>query len=265
MKKTLMAFAAVMCVAAMAYGALGDIVASYRAPATYPLAAARANNSAYMWMYCNSSPYNIYRIHADTGSVYGSYVKDGSATRGMAYSYGGAPSGSYLWIANYSTDYVHMCDYSTGSTYNSWSAGGHDPYGLAPQATADGGHNPLSIISTDTSPTYTWRHNPMTGSILGSFNHGGTYAYDCAWDWRNQLVWGGYGSPGVVRGWTLTGSVFASFTVPNTYPYAITYWGQYLFIGCTIPNHYCYKVHCPILPGSGVAPSSVGKVKALFH
>jgi hypothetical protein len=253
-----------LCVAGMAWGDLGDIIASYAAPATYPLAAARANNSQYLWMYCNSSPYYIWRINADNGTIYGSYSKFTSSTRGLAYSYGGGPGGSYLWIANYSTREVHMCNYADGSTVNSWTCvTENQPYGLAPEATADGGYNPQSIISTDTSPYYTWRYVPTTGSLLGSFSHGGLYAYDCAWDWRNQLVWGGYGSPGVVRGWTTAGSVVASFTVPNTYPYAITYWGEYLFVGCTIPNHYCYKVHCPVL-NVNVKPASVGKVKALF-
>lgn len=264
MKRFLAVMAVTLCAAGLVWGALGQIVASYRAPATYPLALARPNNVTYTWIYCNSSPYNIWRINGDTGSIYSSYVKHGSSTRGMAYSYGGAPGGSYLWIANYSTDYVHMCNYGNGSTYRSWAAG-HDPYGLAPEATADGGYNPQSIISTDTSPYYTWRHNPLTGSIIGSFSHGGLYAYDCAWDWRNRLVWGGYGSPGVVRGWNLHGDLVASFTVPNTYPYAITYHGQYLYIGCTIPNHYCYKVHCPGNITTHLVPSSVGKVKAMFQ
>jgi hypothetical protein len=262
MKRLLVVTAVTLCAAGMVWGALGDIVASYRSPATYPLALARAPNVAYTWVYCNSSPYNVWRINGDTGSIYSSYVKHGSSTRGLTFSYGGTPTGSYLWISNYSTDYVHMCVYESGSTVLSWAAG-HDPLGLAAEGTADGGNNPQSIISTASSPYYTWRHQLTTGSILGSFSHGGLYAYDCAWDWRNKLVWGGYGSPGVVRGWNTSGSVVASFTVPNTYPYAITYYGQYLLVGCTIPNHYFYKVHCP--SPLTIEPASVGKVKAMFR
>ncbi len=264
MKKTVVIILALALAAGTAFAALGQIVASWRSPANYPLAAARPNNAGFFWIYCNSSPYRIWHVRAETGSLVGSYVSPhGSATRGLAYSYGGSPGGSYLWIGNYSTDRVYMTNYATGSAYRSWAAG-HDPYGLAPEATANGGYNPQSIISTDTSPTYTWFHVPTTGSIIRSVSHGGNYAYDVAWDWQNKLIWGGMGGgPGIVRGWTTTGSVFASFTVPN-YPYALTYFAPYLWVGVTTPLHYFYKIHCPILPGSTVVPTSVGKVKALF-
>lgn len=177
---------------AVAFAALGDVVNSFPAPASYPLALARANNDAYMWVYCNSSPYYIWRIHAETGSIQGSYASPfGSATRGLAYSYGGAPGGSYLWIGNYPTQVVAMCDYNTGSIYASFSLG-HSLYGLAPEATDDGGYNPQSLITTYTSPSpgYCWRHHVTSGSLLSSFALTNS-CYDVAWDWRNQIIWGG--------------------------------------------------------------------------
>lgn len=86
--------------------------------------------------------------------------------------------------------------------------------------------------------------------------------YDVAWDWRNKLVWGGWGSPGVVYGWNTSGSLVATFSMPSPHPYALTYRGQYLWVECTKPSHYIYKVHCPY--NVDVTPSSIGKVKAIF-
>jgi len=244
-----------------AFAYLGQVVASFRAPANYPLALARANSNAYMWAYCNAAPYRIYRINSETGSVYGSWVSpQGSGTGGLAFSYGGTPGGNYLWIGSITTDRVYMCNYDTGSVYRSWSAG-HDPFGLAPQATADGGYNPQSIISSDTSPRYAWYHNPMTGSIIRSHTIGAS-VFDIAWDWRNRLVWGGTGNPGIVYGWNTSGSVVSTFRAPSPFPYALTYLGEYLWVGCTTPSHFIYKCHCPSTVS--VAPSSVGRIRSIF-
>jgi len=252
-------------VASAAFAAMGDVVGSWHSPANYPLAAARPNNDAYFWLYCNTSPYYIYQVNALTGAIAASYPSPyTSATRGLAYSYGGAPSGSYLWIGKYTSPYEYsMTNYSNGSIYASF-APGHSLYGLAPQATADGGNNPLSIITAYTSPNYVWLHHPTTGSIISSFAKS-QLAYDIGWDWRNQVIWGGYGSPGVMYAWNTAGSLMTSFAMPAPYPYAVVYHASYLWVGCTIPDHYVYRIHCPLVPTLNIRPASVGKVKALFH
>lgn len=244
-----------------AFAYLGQVVASFPAPAKFPLALARGNSNGYMWVYCNTPPYRIYRINSETGSAYGSWVSpQGSGTRGLAFSYGGTPGGSYLWIGSVTTDRVYMCNYETGSAYRSWPAG-HDPFGLAPQATADGGYDPQSIISSDTSPRFAWYHTPTTGSIIRSHTISAS-VFDIGWDWRNRLIWGGAGNPGIVYGWNTSGSVVSTFSAPNPFPYALAYFGEYLWVGCTSPSHFVYKCHCP--PTVAVTPSSVGKVKAIF-
>ena len=253
-----------VCAAGVAWGALGDVVGSFPAPANYPLAAARPNNDAYLWLYCNTSPYYIYQVHALTGVIAASYPSPyTSATRGLAYSYGGLPSGSYLWIGKYTSPYEYsMTNYANGSIYASF-APGHSLYGLAPQATADGGYNPLSIITAYTSPNYVWLHHPTTGSIMSSFPKS-QLAYDIGWDWRNNVVWGGYGSPGIMYAWNTSGSLMTSFAAPAPYPYAVVYHAQYLWVGCTTPGHHIYRIHCPLIPNLNIAPASVGRVKAMF-
>ena len=191
MNKTVVIILALALTAGAAYAVLGQIVASWPSPANYPIAAARANNNAYFWLYCNTSPYRIWRVNSETGAVQASYTSPfTSATRGLSYNYnggGGLPSGSYLWIGNSTTDRIYRCHLTTGSIYASIPAN-HDMYGgLAVTATGDGGQSPTYMLSTDSSPAMTWRQSLTSGSIYNSFSTTGVY--DIAWDWRNRLVW----------------------------------------------------------------------------
>lgn len=265
MKKIVVITIALALAASAAFGVLGQIVASWPSPAGYPIAAARANNNAYFWLYCNASPYSIWRVNSETGAVQASYVSPfTSATRGLTYNYnggGGLPTGSYLWIGNSTTDRIYRCNYSTGSAYASIPAN-HDMYGgLAAMATADGGAAPTYMLSSDSSPAYTWRQSLTSGSIYGSFATTGVY--DIAWDWRNKLVWHRNGT--TIYGRTTTGSVAASFPFTSGPALAFSYFGQYLWLGSTTGYNRIFKVHCPIIPNINVTPTSVGKVKALFQ
>jgi hypothetical protein len=264
MKKTVVIILALALAAGTAFAALGQIVASWLSPANYPIAAARANNNAYFWLYCNTSPYRIWRVNSETGVVQASYTSPfTSATRGLTYSWnggGGLPTGSYLWIGNSTTDRIYRCNYGNGSAYASFAAG-HDMYGgLAVTATADGGSAPTHMLSTDSSPAMTWRQSLTSGSIYNSWTTTGVY--DIAWDWRNNLAWSRNGA--VIYGRFTTGSIAASFPFTRGPALAFSYWGQYLWLGSTTGYHRIFKIHCPIIPNVTVTPTSVGKVKALF-
>jgi len=263
MKKIVVITIALALAASAAFAALGDIVASWPAPAGYPIAAARANNNDYFWLYCNASPYSIWRVNSETGAVAASYVSPfTSATRGLTYNYnggGGLPTGSYLWMGNYSTDYVYRCSYTTCSAYASFPAN-HDMYGgLAAMAIADGCSAPTYMLSSDSSPAYTWRQSLTSGSVYGSFATPG--CYDIAWDWRNQLMW--YRNGTTITGANTSGSVVGTFTFSNGPALAFAYFGSYLWLGSTTGYDRIYKIHCPI--NVAVTPTSVGKVKALFQ
>ena len=259
MKRVSVVLTAAALAAGSGYAYLGQVIASFPTPWTYPIALACGNDASQMWVFCNWNPFQIWRINAETGSVYGSFTK--SSTRGLAYSSGGAPGGNYLWIGNVVTDKLYMCNPTTGSHYRTWALVDDAVRGLAPQATGDGGYNPQAIIVTDGDPPYTYYYDPTTGSVIRS--HANPHAaLDVAWDWRNRLIWGGYGPPHIVYGWNTSGSLVATFAAPSAYPFAMTYRGQYLWVGCTIPVHHIYKVHCPVFVG--VSPASLGRVKALF-
>lgn len=269
MKKVLLVITVSLCAAAIAYGALGDVVRSFASPASYPIALGVPGNYSYwLWAYCNTSPYRVYAMYGTSGSVTSSWVSpQGTYTRGLTYNYnggGGLPSGSYLWMGNYSTDRIYRCNYANGSVYASIPAN-HDMYGgIAVMATGDGGSRPSYMLSNDTSPAYMYRQSLTNGSVYSSWASN-SYTYDLAWDWRNQVIWTGY-TGNYVYGWRTNGSRVASFRIPNSYPLGFCYTTNYLWVAVTIgsPAHYIYQIHCPLVPNLAVKPTSVGKIKSLF-
>jgi hypothetical protein len=253
-KKYFAAALATILIATAANASLGSVVSSFRAPGPDVRGLARSSTRLHVLIF--GSPTRVYRVASATGAIYGSWASSfGNNCRGLAFSEGG-----HLWVGNYDNDSVYDCVATSGSVRKSWSAG-HDPFGLAPYCTADGGVGTTAIFSSDSDPSACWRHNLNTGSIMASFAIANVSFFDVAWDHRNRLVWMG-DLPNIVRGYTTRGSIRASFTVPADYHYGATYYGQYLWIGCA-GNGYVYRVHCP---GTvGIAPASIGKVKALFN
>lgn len=252
-KKAVATALATLCIAAAAQASLGSVVSSFRAPGTDVRGLARSGTRLHVMIF--GSPTRIYRVAPVTGSVYASWASSfGNNCRGLAFS-----EGAHLWVGNYGNDRVYDCVSTTGSVRGSWSAG-HDPFGLAPLCTGDGGVGTTALFSSDSTPSFCWRHNLNNGTVLASFEIIRASFFDIAWDHRNRLVWMG-DLPNIVYGYNTAGSIRASFTVPATYPYGAAYYGQYLWVGCA-GNGYIYRVHCP---GTvGIAPASLGKVKALF-
>jgi len=233
---------------------LGDVVSSFRAPGASVRGMARSGTRLHVLVFGN--PTRIYRVSPTTGSVYGSWALScGDNCRGLAFSESG-----HLWVGNYGNNYVYDCAATTGSVYRSWNAG-HSPFGLAAYCTGDGGVGTTAILSSDYTPSACWRHAPADGRVLSSFAVPKASYYDIAWDHRNRLVWMGF-STDVVYGYNLSGSIVASFKTPSTYPYGLAYYGENLWVGCD-GNDYIYVVRCP--GNIGVAPTSVGRIKALHH
>ncbi|MEE8640913.1 MAG: hypothetical protein V3T41_10930 [bacterium] len=266
MKNTIFIVLALTLAAGTAFGALGDVVASWPAPERIPLGLARGPDPSQMWVYCNEWPNLIYRVHSDTGLVYGSFFhyEAQNNVRGLSFSCGGpAPySGNYLWVGDVLNRCVYMSDPATGRVYLSYSIASA-PSGLAVEATGDGGLAPKAMFMDESViGAHVYRLQLTTGSVLSSFLFDSPYIKDIAYDWRNNLVWATWARDGAVVGCDAdTGSIAASFPSPPGTPYAFTYCGEYLWIGTT-NYHYVYKVHCPA--DISVAPASLGRVKALF-
>jgi hypothetical protein len=252
--------AVIMTVAAgAALADLGDVVASFASPYRAPIALTHANNATQMWLFCNqnTSGWRIFLVHHTSGSVYSSFVSPcAEYTRGLTYEDPG-----YMWVGNSNNRRAYRCRSVNGSVLYSWAAN-HGVAGLALKARGDGGVNGDGIFVNAVTTT-TWRHRPSDGSIISSFSYTPALYGDVAWDWRNELLWGGDANTNYVYGCTTAGSVRASFRSPATNPQGMCYYGQYLWVGTNSSPYYVYQVHCPNTVG--VAPASLGRVKALFN
>jgi hypothetical protein len=269
MRKVILVAALAALSASFAWGALGDVWASFPAPANYPIALAVPNNyTHYLWVYCNAPPYRIYRLDGNTGSVYDSFVSpQGNGTRGLTFSRNGVglPTGSYLWMGNRNNYYIYRCRYTDGSVYASFPAYSPDINGLAVKATADGGNSPTCMLSSNWGIPRIYHKNLITGSIQSLFTPS-QRPYDIAWDWRNEIIWTGcYGN--TVYGFSTTGSLVTSFTVPADNPLGFAYTSNFLWVSTTTGSHRIWKIHCPPFMdnNANVVPASIGKIKATYR
>jgi hypothetical protein len=254
MKHTLTVALGIFVLASAANAALGEIVGSFRAPTTEIRGLARSD--AYLFAVGFTTPNVVYRLNPTTGSQAGVWdAPRPDHCRGLAFS-----SGGHVWVGCYQNDTVYDCRVSDGSVRASWNAG-HDPYGLAPHCTGDGGRGTTALFSADSLPAVIARHNLSTGSILSTYQR---YShFDIAYDHRNQLLWIPVYGPSVVGyRWGETRPT-ASFDVPAAVleVTGLAYYGEYIFVAGA--NGYVYRVHCPGTVSA--APASFGKVKALFQ
>jgi hypothetical protein len=242
--------------AASAFGYLGQVIASYASPAgtnTRGLAMA----SGVLFVSDSNSPAIIYRINPSSGTTSSWYnLPFTGSPSGLAYT----SSGDYLWVSIPSNDYVYRCNAVTGSLYGSWSAG-HNPAGLAPLGTGDGGSGATQIFTSDNGPARFWRHYLSNGSLISTVTISNGADYDCAYDWRNSLLW--VGTATYLYGYTMSGTLTGSFASPAANPRGLAYYGAYLYVGCT-SNGRIYVVHCPS-GFVGVTASSMSRVKSLYR
>jgi hypothetical protein len=251
MKKCLILAVATLVAAGVVFGALGSVVRSFPIPGGYCGGLARSDTYLYV---NNYSQARIYRVNPTSGSVYDFWTVGSNNCRGLAYQYGG-----YLWLNKApSPSRIFKMRENTGSIYNYYSLPTIYSHGSAPLATGDGGRGTSVIFISD---YYTRRIHYMAtgGSIFSSFTVSRPL-FDIAYDWRNRLIWGGMNST-TVYGFTATGSLKAYFNKPIGNIYGITYYGQYLWVAGS--TGLIYQIHCP--SNVGIAPTSMGKIKAIFE
>ncbi len=194
-------------------------------------------------------------MNANTGSIYSSMVSPfGAFTHGLTHRMGG-----YLYVGDSFTNYIYLFNATNGSIYSSFTAGHYMTGGLALQGGA-GGSSPQALFSSESFAPLVYRQNYTNGSIYSSFPPNPA-VFDLAWDYNNNLIWGGYSSR--IYGYDTSGSLVASFLAPAYTPGGMCYLGHYLWIGTSSGSHRIWKVHCP--GNITVEPTSFGKVKALFR
>jgi hypothetical protein len=257
MRKSLLCAVAVLVAAATAYGDLGSVIRSFPIPGGTCGGLARSSSLVYSLYSVSPLLGYVFLMDYETGSVHSFYPAAGGIyTRGLAFQGPGI-----LWQNQaYVTPFLICRTVATNGRIEAYYAlPSAQCHGAAPLATGDGGWGTSHIIISNCA-TRTIYYMTTRGSIVRSHTVSPSL-FDIAYDWRNQLIWGGMSS-NVCYGVTTTGSTVASFTTPTTNISGITYHGRYLYVAGTSGN--IYTIHCPVFNVS-VPPTSVGKIKALFE
>ncbi|NIT36938.1 MAG: hypothetical protein GTN49_10650 [candidate division Zixibacteria bacterium] len=262
MKVVSLFVSALVGAAAPAGAYLGQIVASFNSPAYNPSALAASGDSVYLYCYGRYMPpwFHVFRLDSTTGRNLGSFQSPFlDDTTGLGYEYGG-----YLWISRRTPPYVARCDASSGSIYSSFPVTQHSlGGGIACQGDPTRPGTLAAIISCGSSPYLSTRHT-TAGSLLSSFALP-KYFRDPAWDYRNGVIWFPASRPSAVYAYTTAGSLVTSFPINCYSPAGAAYANNYLYVSNTgNPPYIVYKIHCPRI-WQREAPTSVGRVKALFR
>jgi hypothetical protein len=228
----------------------------------------------------------LYSFHQDLAGGYpvvvlrranGSFVRsmavplpplEKSYVRGMGYEGDGSLGEGYLHLNNYGYRYVAKVRIATGKLAASWAwSGGDNRYGLCAE-------NDKTRIGTLRGfyQSYlggTWWHSNRQGSLMSSWRAPtANYAYDLAWDYRNNFIWYANSSTNWVFGMTTAGSIRESWPLKAgvRYPYGIAYYANRLYVSTSggNPDEYVWVYDCP-LSTVDVEPASLGRVKALFE
>ncbi|NIT36063.1 MAG: hypothetical protein GTN49_06135 [candidate division Zixibacteria bacterium] len=253
MKKLFVGFALVGVFGACAFAALGDVISSF--PITGNIMAhGVAWNGQYLavtdFHYAGS---RMWRHYTTTGSLVGSF----DPPRGpySPVQFGAEFDGTYYWGSDlFRQKYVYRFT-TQGSTISSFPA--PDPSGIA----WDGEY--LWIMSLYDGGTV--RQYTTGGSVVKSFRVAPiTSGYDMAWD--GTYLWCAnrpLSGPNYIFRFTTQGSVLASFAAPGTFTTGCGCDGRYLWLSDNSGTRRVYQVDGGLT--QNVAPSSVGKIKALFR
>jgi hypothetical protein len=237
-----------LLVAAGAWGAFGQVLQSFPAPAGNPLGLAYQNG--YLWCPCGSPAFTFYRLNPTNGSVVASFPSPVGA-----WTVGAAWNGAYLFTGDYAHDYIWRLG-TTGSVYGSFAVT-DDYFG---GVTWDGAY----LWYTGDAPPRFFRIT-TTGSAVSWFSIPFT-PFDPGCD-QTYLYCGGYNYtplPGYkLFKANLTGSIIASAAAPGDYPRGCAHDGKDVWFTTSTPS-VVYRMDDGV-PDDDVAPASLGRVKAIYR
>lgn len=273
-RKTIIIAIAATAAAGVAFGAMGSLITSFP----------NAGLSTHYGMAADLV--YLYSFHYDVTGDYpvnvllksnGSFVRsiplplpglEKSYVRGMGYEGDGTLGQGYLYLNNYMQRYVAKVRIANGNLVGSWSwVGGENRYALC----ADNDKTRVGTLRGfyQSYLSGIWWHSDKNGSLLSSWRAPVTnYAYDLAWDYRNDFIWYANSSTNWVFGMTTAGSVKESWPLKAgvSYPYGIAYYAERLYVSTSagVPDEYIWVYDCP-LSTVGFEPASLGRVKALYR
>jgi hypothetical protein len=260
--------------ASVAFAGMGSLVASFP----------NAGKSTHYGMAANRD--YLYSSHHDLVRGYpivilrranGSFVRSAavplaplekSYVRGMSYEGDGSVGEGYLHLNNYGYRYVAKVRPSNWKMAGKWLwSGGANRYGLCAENNKTQVGTLKGFYQSHLSGI--WWHSNKQGSLISSWRSPTTnYAYDLAWDYRNNFIWYANSSTNWVFGMTTAGSIRESWQLRAgvRYAYGIAYYANRLYVSTSggNPDEYIWVYDCP-LSTVGVEPASLGRVKALFE
>jgi hypothetical protein len=255
MKKVFIIAAISMISVVSAYGSMGQVLASWRAPPnTLDYVNGVAFEGEYIW---------IKRITCESGGVVrctksGSVIKEiGLPDWHWGDSSGLAFDGEYLWTIHHQFQLPcedYYAKYTTNGSRVSFFSIHGQPYYFSQSVSWDG-----QYLWTDERrrPVKAGKYT-TAGSLLG------TFAMPTGWGtagaYYNHQIWAGAGA--YVYGMVIGGALVASFPAPGGSCRAVGFDGEYLWTADANTPQYIYKVDIDVVD---VEPGSFGKIKGIYR
>jgi hypothetical protein len=233
------------------YARLGDVVASFPAPAPNPTALTWADGNLYC--FCNNAPYNIWKVRPANGSVIGSFrfAKTAAETAGLAHD------GRYFWAGNDAQNVIYCFEWG-GSVVSSFKASWNVGQGLA--------CSDFHLWGTETGGEWSYKLYQMRRDCMVIRYYDLYYdIFDPAWD--GEYIWvPDYDdiveSSRVVCYRPSDGGVLDTFPSPAASARGAAYDGEYLWLSTLADNGWLWQID---VHDVAVEPASLGRVKALYH
>jgi hypothetical protein len=234
-----------------AYAAVGDIVASYPAPAANPTDLAAGGG--FVYCYTAGPPYTMWKINPVNGAA----VSSSSFPFFNANTVGLAFDGNYFWAGNAATDYIVRFT-TAGSIVSSFKTAWDFGYGL--------GWSDVHLWGSEqmkTPPANYLYEMRVDGVVVQSLYY--YYApFDVGWDGRYlwTAVYDAGQTVSKITAVTTTGTAVKTLASPAAEARGVAYDGSYLWVSTLANNGWLWKIN---VAGLAVTPASWGKVKAVYR
>jgi hypothetical protein len=240
--------------AAAAHG-WGSLVASYASPGQYPNGLAYIN-AGYIAL-TTSTPDAVWLLNRSNASVVGSFAAPTTNTGGCTF--GQINGHGYLWLSSRAPNYIYYMDWSTGSIHGSFAYPSINPHGVAFRAEGSSYY----VYANSSYEQYLYYMNATTGSVHATYTLPFAPSYDGEYDAAHNCLWwaGGLTASGVYQ-LDSQGSLINSFGTGHSCT-GLTYDPNTDYIWVGTGSLHTINVYEVI--GVGVAPASLGRVKALFR
>ena len=253
MRRIILWVAGGLLAAAASALAWGEVVASFPAPTNSVDGVEWYDGRLYvvagLGRYCR-----IWQLEPNTGSVFSSYQVPNFFAKGFTAGEVGGRRYGWLAVSSSSWNIIYQLELGTGSAVQSFPVPGPFAHGVA-------FGDEKTLYHTDYQAKMLYVMQPTTGSIVEShrlpYQPGGVDYDPEGYLWIIDFYRGN------VCRCTLNGARLASFCpVKSTVISGVSRYGDYVWVTANYPLYMVFKCYVGDI---GLAPASLGKVKALFR